>query len=1036
MRRISRYLRCLVLVVAGAVVGSASGEGIGRSPVPVGPFLNGIFPTKAPGPGGSWTLVDAFPHLTFVDPVRIAPDPRAADHVFVVCRSGEIWRVPFSPDAKKEDKVKVLDLRATTLGFGDSGMMSLAFHPDFGVPENPNRGYVYVFYQYVPQRPANTDPATPSYLRLSRFRIPDGESVIDPESELVMIQQFDRHAWHTGGGMFFGADRYLYLALGDEGGSKDFYHSGQKINDRLFAGILRIDVDQDLSRSHPVRRKPAAIPVPAGWPESFTQGYSIPDDNPWLDKKGGVLEEFWSIGTRNPHSMCLDDETGEIMVADVGQDSREEITIARKGGNHEWPFMEGKIAGPAKKPAKIIGKAVPPVFDYSRAMGGCVIGGMVYRGSAHAGTLTGKYIFGDHSSRGVYALDRADDGAFDAEFLTSIPRGAGEKKNLSGISEGPDGEPYFIELGEAGTDTGKILRLERTGPSVPEPPRLLSETGAFKDVQHLVPSPTLLPYGVISPLWTDGAAKQRWVAIPNDGSHDSDDERVKYREKGEWDFPVGTVLVKHFALPLDERHPEKATPIETRFFVHGEDGGYYGVTYRWNEQGTDAVLISKRENRKLQVTGTNGKPRSQQWTFPSRSDCLTCHTPDAGSVLGPRSHQLAGNYGYPEGVANQLETWNQLGIFGDSFGQRDVAKLPHSVDPRDTKASLDQRVKSYLDANCAHCHHPGGVAANFDASFNAPLSSQRIVKGMVNRPLHGLDDRVVAPGDVGNSVLHGRLSASGAKQMPPIGRNVVNQAAVALIEDWIKSLDPDSFPPNTQRGLQADYYNGSNFDEMVVSRTDPSIDFNWGDGSPAEDVSSDRFSVRWHGEVHAPVSGSYTFIANNDDGIRVIVNGSKIIDSWADQPATERSGPILLNAERPADIIVEYYKATKGSVVRLEWIGPSGQKEVIPEEAFRRSSVTNQQPIAENDHFTLKRGSTLKLDVLENDIGLNAPLGIHGVAICDSPRHGTVRIDGAARRLIYTHDGSGAPADSFSYTVTDSRGMKSDPAAVSLTISR
>lgn len=964
------------------------------------------------------------------------PDPRAADHVFVVCRSGEIWRVPFSPEAKKEDKVKVLDLRAVTLGFGDSGMMSLAFHPDFGVPENPNRGYVYVFYQYVPQQPADTDPATPSYLRLSRFRIPDGESVIDPASELVMIQQFDRHAWHTGGGMFFGPDRYLYLSLGDEGGSKDFYHSGQKINDRLFAGIVRIDVDQDLSRSHPIRRKPAAIPVPVGWPESFTQGYSIPDDNPWLDKKGSVLEEFWSIGTRNPHSMCLDDETGEIIVADVGQDSREEITIARKGGNHEWPFMEGKIAGPAKKPAKLIGKAVPPIFDYPRAMGGCVIGGMVYRGSAHAGTLTGKYIFGDHSSRGIYALERADDDTMDAEFLTSVPKGAGEKKALSGISEGPDGEPYFIELGEVGTDTGKILRLERTGPSVPEPPRLLSETGAFKDVRHLVPSPALLPYGVISPLWTDGSAKHRWVAIPNDGTHDSDDERVKYREKGEWDFPIGTVLVKHFALPLDERHPGKASPIETRFFVHGEDGSYYGVTYRWNEQGTDAVLISKRETRKLQITGANGKSRPQQWTFPSRSDCLTCHTPDSGSVLGPRSHQLAGNYGYPEGVANQLEMWNRLGIFGDSFGNRDVAKLPHAVDPRDTKASLDHRVKSYLDANCAHCHHPGGVAANFDASFNSPLSSQRIVKGMVNRPLHGLDDRLVAPGDLGNSVLHGRLSASGAKQMPPIGRNVVDPSAVALIEDWIKSLDAESFPPNTQRGLQADYYHGSNFDEMVVSRTDPSIDFNWGDGPPAEDVSSDRFSVRWHGEVHPPVSGSYTFIANNDDGIRVIVNGAKIIDSWADQPATERSGPILLTAGRPADIIVEYYKATKGSVVRLEWIGPSGQKEVIPEDAFRRSSVTDQQPIAENDHFTLKRGSTLKLDVLENDIGLNAPLGIHGVAICDQPRHGTVRIDGAGRRLIYTHDGSGAPADSFSYTVTDSRGMKSDPAPVSLTIGR
>ena len=86
--------------------------------------------------------------------------------------------------------------------------------------------------------------------------------------------------------------------------------------------------------------------------------------------------------------MSLDDESGEIYVADVGQDSREEITVARRGGNHQWPYKEGNIAGPRKKPAKIIGREVPPVFDYPRSMGGCVIGGMVYRGSAHTGTLT------------------------------------------------------------------------------------------------------------------------------------------------------------------------------------------------------------------------------------------------------------------------------------------------------------------------------------------------------------------------------------------------------------------------------------------------------------------------------------------------------------------------------------------------------------------------------------------------------------------------------------------------------------------------
>ncbi|WAC20738.1 PQQ-dependent sugar dehydrogenase [Luteolibacter sp. SL250] len=983
-----------------------------------GPFLNGVFPKSAPGPSGNWALADAFPNLTFVDPVRLAADPRDPSKGFVICRNGQIWHIPLTPDAKPEDKVLALDLSANTLGFGDSGMMSMVFHPDFNIPDSPNRGHVYVYYQWVPEQPGDFDPATPNYLRLSRFTIADGAATIDPASEFVMIQQFDRHAWHTGGGMFFGQDRFLYLAIGDEGGSKDFYKSGQKINDRLFGGILRIDVDQDPARSHPVRRRPQAIPVPAGWPETFTQGYSIPNDNPWLDQKGGVLEEFWSIGTRNPHSMCLDEETGEIFVADVGQDSREEITIARKGGNHQWPYKEGSIDGPMKKPAKLIGKEVPPVFDYARTMGGCVIGGMVYRGSAHAGTLTGRYIFGDHASRSIHALDQSDAKHVEAEFLTGIPRSPGDKRLLSGISEGPDGEPYFIELGDPGTDTGKIHRLIRSGTPVPEPPRLLSQTGAFTDTAALVPSPALLPYAVNSPLWTDGAAKQRWISLPSGA------EKVRYREQGEWDFPVGTVLVKHFALPVDDRDPTKVKPVETRFFVHGEGGHYYGVTYRWNEAGTDAELISKRENRRFQITGKDGKKRSQTWTFPSRSDCFTCHTPEAGSVLGLRSHQFS-----PE----QLESWNRLGHFGESFGKRDPHTLVRAVDPHDPHASLDDRVKSYLDANCAHCHHPGGVAANFDATYTRPLSAQKLVRGMVNRPFTGAQDRVVAAGDLPHSVLAARMGVTGDKQMPPLGKNVVDRKAVALVEDWIRSLDDDRFPPNTQPGLQADYYKGSRFDELVLSRTDPAVDFDWGNGYPAEEVGVGNFSVRWHGEVIPPASGTYNFIATNDDGIRVIVNGVKVIDSWADQPATERSGPIQLTAGRPADLVVEFYKSTPGATVKLAWSGPGITRGIIPENAYRRSSTTDQEPVAEDDEIQVKRSGPTAIDVLDNDVGFNAPLGIHGVSITETPVHGTIRISGATGKLTYTPDATGPKEDSFRYTVSDSRGLISNEATVVLT---
>lgn len=885
-----RWILLMTVVFSGCLTAAPGLD----APQAVAPYLNGVFPTTTPGPSGNWAVVDAFPNLSFVDPVRMVKDPVSDEHVYVVCRGGEIWRIPFSATATTAEKVRVIDRRSSTWGYWDTGMLSMAFHPDFGIPGNPNRGYLYVFYQYSPNLGSNYSYSTSSYMRLSRFTIPDGQQVADPASELVMIQQYDRHNWHAGGQMFFGPDGFLHLVIGDEGDQYDSFNVTQKINERLFSGILRIDVDQDPTRSHPIRRQPAQLPVPAGWPASFTQGYYIPDDNPWLDPAGGNLEEFWTIGLRSPHSMHFDSGTGDIWIAEVGQGLREEITVARKGGNHQWPFKEGFANGPYLKPSPLIGTEVPPVFDYPRWVGGCVIGGIVYRGSLHAGALTGKYIFGDHNSRALYALTRPETGAATAEYLTSVFRYGGNKQGLSGICEGPDKEVYFMELGENGTDTGKIYRLVRSGQPVADPPQLLSQTGVFSDLSNLTPVAGLMPYEVNSPLWSDGAEKKRWIAIPNNGSHDTAAERVTYSDNGAWTFPAGTVVVKHFALPVDERNPAIVKPLETRFFVHGSDGVYYGVTYRWNDAGTDAELLPGGASRDLEITQSDGTTRIQRWDFPSRSDCRTCHTERADNVLGVRSYQIAKDMTYPltGRRSNQLETWNALGIFGGSFGSRNPLTVPAAVDPRDPHASQDLRVKSYLASNCSHCHHPSGVSANFNASFEVPLAGQGIIGGLINRPLGGPDDRVVVPADLPNSIMHTRMSVVGANQMPPIGKNVVDDKAVALLTDWIKGMQSASFATVT----------------------------------------------------------------------------------------------------------------------------------------------TNSAPVAVNDGFNAAHAGETRLDVLSNDTDANAPLGIHGVAIVTPPAHGTVSISGDERRLIYTHDGSPAAADSFTYTVTDPQGAKSNIATVALTI--
>lgn len=1019
-----------LLMAAGSLVGQSGLD----APVAVGPFLNGVFPSRTPGPTGTWNMVDAFPNLTFVDPVRMMKDPGSPGHMMVICRNGDIWRVPFTPTATNAQKVRFLDRRANTWGFWDAGMLAMAFHPDYGVPGNANRGYVYVFYQYVPSQPVNPQVSSPSYMRLSRFTVPDGAVAVDPASEFVLIQQFDRHNWHNGGQMFFGPDRFLYVVIGDEGDANDSFNVCQKIDDRLFSGILRLDVDRDPSRSHAPRRQPRAITVPTGWQGSFTQGYWIPDDNPWQDPNGGILEEFWSIGTRSPHSMFHDEATGEIWIAEVGQSTREEITIARRGGNHQWPFMEGTATGPKAKPATLIGTEVPPVHDYGRTTGGCVIGGVVYRGSLHSGSLTGKYIFGDHNTRAIYALERRPGQSPNVEYLTTVFRSGGTKRGLAGICEGPDGEPYFLELGDTGTNTGKIYKLARTGTPVADPPALLSQTGAFANLANMTPAAGLIPYDVNAPLWTDGADKGRWIAIPNDGTHDTPAERVTWSRDGSWTFPVGTVLIKHFAVPIDDSNPALTRALETRFFVNGDDGKWYGVTYAWNDEGTDATLLTQGMEKTYSVTGPDGSPRQRIWEIPGRGDCLTCHSSGADNVLAVSTRQLNRDlfYSATGRTSNQLATWSQLGIFGATY-PGSPSDQPKAAPIDDPHASLDHRVKSYLDANCAHCHRPGGVSANWDGRFVVPLGQMGVIDGALSRPVGDNDSRVVFPGAPDLSAIHARASIVGANQMPPLAKNAVDTRAMEIVSDWILSLDRSTFESHGAQGILGEYFTGKTLTTLGFSRTDSTIDFSWGSASPGAPLGSDNFSVRWGSVLVPPVTGTYTFYATTDDGTRVTVNGARIIDAWADQSPTTRTGVINLTAGTPVSMTMEYFESGGNAAAKLEWSAPGLARQVIPASAHRLPD-SNAVPVAGDDTFTVAYGTSVAMNLLMNDSDADGPPGVHGITIVSPPSHGSVRVSGAGKQVIYSHDGTAGGEDSFMYRLTDPQGAVSSPARVSISI--
>ncbi len=793
-----RLVICLTVVFVAAVLRAAQPYGLDNRAA-VGAFLNGKLPPSVLVQTGKWAVVDAFTNLTVDDPTMLIPEP-GSNRLYVSSRQGQIFSFPNRPDAEK--MTKFLNLTNLTQGWDDWGLLAFAFHPDFNRAGAAKR-FVYVWYHYSPAPvigPERPSSLTPGYDRLSRFTVPEGSLVADRNSEQVLINQFDHNLWHEGSGMAFGPDGILYLSVSDEGAANDMYNNTQTIRGKMFSGVLRIDVDQNPARSHPIRRQPVAeTELPPGWTENnYTTNYFIPNDNPFVDPTGNQLEEFWAVGLRNPHRMTLDPATGRFWIGDVGQDKWEEIDVLERAANYQWAYMEGlhPVEGKAKPaPADYMGVERPPIYEYEHGpTGNCVIGGYVYRGEQLAKELGGKYIFGDNGSGRLWALTWDGTNASKVTYLCNMPPGV----NYTGLSSfGIDekNELYMLKMGRP----SKIYKLVRADtprqPISHALPQHLSELGAFTDPVHLVPAPGLIPYSVNSPLWSDGATKQRWVAVPQN-------QKITFSATDNFSFPGGTVFIKNFDLTVNETNGATRR-LETRFLVRNNLGGIYGITYKWRADGSDADLLSAALTETLDVTNASGV-RTQTWYYPGPFDCLVCHNPNSGNVLGVNARQLNGPLTYPAtGVTdNQLRTWNHLGLFTNALDEASLTNVPKLVHVDDTNYTAEIRVRSYLDANCAQCHRPNGVAGYFDARFRTPLGAQRLINGPLANSLGDANNRVIKPRDLSKSVLFARINRLGDIQMPPLARNVADTNAINSVAQWIESLPgstepaPPRFHPN------------------------------------------------------------------------------------------------------------------------------------------------------------------------------------------------------------------------------------------------
>lgn len=722
-------------------------------------------------PTGAYELVDAY---TFDSPLALAHPPARANQLFVAERAGRI-RVISDLQQGTIEADPFLDISSRVTTNGENGLLGLAFHPDYAA----NRQF-FVFYCSFREGGERVN-------RLSRFlRSEEDPFSADPDSETILIDQLDQASNHNGGDIHFGPDGYLYVALGDEGGGNDSFDNSQRVDRDFFSGILRLDVDRLPENIEPTSHP--SVPLYEG-----QAAYRIPADNPlvsrWRDEgadpDSSLRLEFHAIGLRNPWRIAFDPVTGELWAGDVGQGLREEIDIIESGGNYGWAFREGSIDGPKEQSPPVgFETIIGPVSEYGRDHGVSVTGGLVYRGS-RLPELEGSYIFGDFGSGRIWALfEEPGNSGYRREEIASYP---------GHFEYGVD--PSNGDLLVAGS-SGAIRRLVRgEGSADPGFPSTLSEAGIFRDLAALRPESGIYPYELNHPFWSDHATKKRWVSIPQGN-------QIAFARDEPWGFPAGGIWIKHFELERERGNPESRFKVETRVFVKTRQSAY-GLTYVWNEAGTDAQLAPEEGMAiDYQIT-VDGQPQTQTWPVPSRSDCLACHTAAAGYVLGFNTRQLNRVATIQGQEQNVLDYLKSLEILDTVPPEPRALPRHHALD--DDSATLERRARSYLAVNCAPCHQPGGGAPNtWDGRAHLSIEATGLVGGMPADNGGDPELRLVKRGSPQQSALLRRVAASnGFARMPPLASNELDQGAIDLLTDWLSLQAP---APQSFDQWQAEFF--------------------------------------------------------------------------------------------------------------------------------------------------------------------------------------------------------------------------------------
>lgn len=549
------------------------------------------------------------------------------------------------------------------------------------------------------------------------------------------------------------ADEEKILFVGDDqaylGGSQPGGHQGGPIrfgpDGCLYIGIGEQTEDQASQSMETLQGKVLRLNIDG----------SIPEDNPFYATAQGKYRSIFALGIRNPFGLAFKPGTDRLFEADIGKSSFDEVNEIKAGRNYGWPLAEGFSDDPALE---------NPIHAYPPAIGRSICGSVFYpEGGDFPNPWKGKLFITDWAANWVKAID------VDAPE-TLIDFGTGFNNPVA-IEVAPDGALWVLNRGTRWRDNKKfrhnssfLTRISYVGGDYVEGadvryPQDLAEAGAWSAAMPYRLGEGFVGFEMNSPAWKPGVRSRYWVKMPNGG-------KIAVSPNEDWVFPEGALIAQHFESESGQAH-------ETHLFRSNGDGTYQATAYTWAKAGATPALVSQSVFKPMPLD------ESIMWLSPGPTPALDPKTAIFGFQPQFSARQL--------NVGNQLTDWQRRGWLGEI----DLKGLPRLSSPGDPGASKIDRIRSYLDANCASCHKPGGASRGyFDGRSETAFEDQLLVSDLLMAGDMGVEGAgLVKPGEPEKSILYLRLADKGGFRMPPGTTGPHDPPILKLLEEWIRELD-------------------------------------------------------------------------------------------------------------------------------------------------------------------------------------------------------------------------------------------------------